>query len=383
MSKSSRTVCIVGGGIGGLVCAQSILQLSKVAGGELNVVLLERTARLGGQIKSKSVLLNEGTVLIEEGAEGFVTRSEVFPRVARMAGMPVDTIVDQIRLADNELGYDPETRKWRVGQLPPGVAAQKLGFQVPDRDRGRGIRSFDLGMSQLVDKIGQNLPDVRFNSDVVSVCNSEGGFSVELRSSEGTLSTLRTDAVVMGIPVSQLQSVWGFHDLPQPSVSPQHNSHVSVHLLVPKSPHVPEPSSFTVPLALQDRFDGLRAVAYVNEKFPRRCPDNSWLFRFYYRPGPNEDLNDSDRWIFAAKETLLEVYGLERSTWSHFSPWSQALPIITKDYLESCRIWKDEIDRKSEGRVAIVGSEVAGAGLEAAAMSGYEAAKKIFNRVSV
>ncbi len=383
MAGNHKTVCIVGGGIAGLVCAQTIQHLARSAGCSMNLILLEKTSRLGGQIKTKNFQFNGRGIIIEEGAEGFVTRSEVFPRVAAMAGLHPHCVVDQIRIADNELGYDTENNKWRVHELPPGVAAQKLGFQVPDRDRGRGIRSFRLGMVQIVDAIGRNLTDVRLNSDVVSVHKKGDDWRVGFRSTDGESSELQADAVVLGIPAANIQQVMR---IPREHKAPpqlQHNSHVSVHLLVPRKSSVPEPSSFTVPIDLQDHFHGLRAVALVNEKFPQRCPDDSWLFRFYYRPNPHDDLKDSGRWISSAKETLREVYGFDSVDCSWFSPWSRALPVISKDYLESCGVWKEEINRLTGGRVAFVGSETTGAGLEAAALSGFDAGSDIFNRLTV
>lgn len=349
----------------------------------VNSILLEKSSRLGGQVKTRTLEMNGRNIVIEEGAEGFVTRSEMFPRVAEMAGLPHDCIVDQIRIADSELIFDKQKDKWRVHDLPPGVAAQKLGFQVPDRDRGRGIRSFRLGMGQLVDGIGRNLPDIRLNSEAIYVQKKASNFSVGFRLSDGSISELKADAVVLGIPAANVSEVIQFTQelqLPRP---PHHNSHVSVHLLIPKNHVVSHLSSFTVPLDLQEHFHGLRAVALVNEKFPQRCPDDSWLFRFYYRPSEMDDLEDGEKWIHKARLALREVYGLDCVTLSWYSPWHRALPVITKDYLESCRVWKEEINRLTGGRVLLVGSETSGAGLEAAAVSGFESGTDIFNRLTV
>lgn len=386
MSGNLRTVCVVGGGIGGLVCAQSLLHMTKSAGINTRIVLLEKSPRLGGQIRTRHILVNGSSVIIEEGAEGFVTRSEVFPRVASYAGMPSESIVDQIRIADNELSYDIGSDKWFVKALPPGLAAQKLGFQVPDRDRGRGIRSFRYGMGQFVRQIESNLPEVRMKSEVRSISVSDSptafkvGFCLDETSSE---SELIADAVVLGVPMHTLHNILKYPGLPEPPPPPGHNSHISVHLLVSRTHAATEPASFTVPNDLQQRFGGLRAVALVNEKFPNRCPDDSWLFRFYYRPTHNHDPSHADHWIGQATRTLDEIFGIRNPTASWFSPWLSILPIINRDHLEACRLWKDEVQRSTSGRVVVVGSEVAGAGLEAAAISGFDAASSIFARLTV
>jgi protoporphyrinogen oxidase len=384
MPGSVKSVCIVGGGIGSLVCAQTISHLSKKAGRVTNIVILEKSPRLGGQIKTHTNNFNENRFIIEEGAEGFVTRSEVFPRVASMAGLSEGSIIDQIRIADNELAYDSDAGIWRVTELPPGMAAQKLGFQVPARDRGKGIRSFRGGMSELVHKIKDNLRDVRINSEATMIKqhSSTGKLHVSFCSEGSILSDIHSDAVVLGIPINCVHRILGFPGLLPPPEAPQHNSHVSVHIMTPRSSEIPEPRSFTIPKELQDHFGGLRAVAFVNEKFAGRCPDDSWLFRFYYRPSNVDDVNDRDRWTNSAVTSLRDIFGLTSIAQTWYSPWSSALPIITRDHLDNCRLWKDHLQQYTLGRLSVVGSEWAGAGLEAAAQSGFEAGSAIFNRLT-
>lgn len=173
---SSKVVCVVGGGISGLAAAQTLVYMSRKRLYPLDVVLLESTARLGGQIRTErfdNLTKVNSRVIIEAGAEGFVTRSTVFPKLGGMAGLGDDQIVDQKRIIDRELRFDPEKRSWGILELAPGVAAQKLGFQVPKEDRGRGIRSFRTGMSQLVEQISSNLEDVRLNSAVTGLSRGD------------------------------------------------------------------------------------------------------------------------------------------------------------------------------------------------------------------
>jgi oxygen-dependent protoporphyrinogen oxidase len=320
-------------------------------------------------------------VVIEAGAEGFVTRSKVFPEVAKLAGVPVDQLANQIRIADNELVWNIAGRKWEIGALEPGVAAQKLGFQVPKEDRGRGIRSFRHGMSQLVDAISQNISDVRLNTYARDI-NVNSNSTVTVSTNVEGLQSLIADHVVLATPLKSIRSLLETTGIPCPILPLSHHSHVSVHALVSsKNGGGDAPKSFTVPAELQQSFGGLRAVSFVNEKFPNRCSDGYWLFRLYYRPSTIESALDESHWISITKRTMKEVYGIEGILWSQYSPWVSQLPTLTPDHLSKCKNFKEEVAERSNGRIHLIGSEVSGAGLEAAATSGYDAASKIIDTV--
>ncbi len=70
-------------------------------------------------------------VIYEEGAEGFVARSSLFPSLAADLGLTAD-LRDQIVLTNFELGEGGA-----IVALEAGEAARKLGFQ------GRTHRFFD------------------------------------------------------------------------------------------------------------------------------------------------------------------------------------------------------------------------------------------------
>ena len=146
----TKHVCIVGGGVSGLVCAQTLKSLVPSMY-RLNISIIEATDRLGGQIDTQKHTLCGGqqAVIIEAGAEGFVSRSTIFPRVAAFAGLDDSEMVSQNRIGDSEVRK--EERGWIIHPLEPGIAEKKLGFQVSKEDRGRGIRSFRTGMSTLVE----------------------------------------------------------------------------------------------------------------------------------------------------------------------------------------------------------------------------------------
>jgi len=375
---AKKTVCVVGGGISGLVCAQTLTSLSKSYNRPLRVILLEASQRLGGQIMTENHSVRNTHVTIEAGAEGFVTRSKVFPEVARLAGVPQDQLVNQIRIADNELRWDADSKRWNIEPLEPGIAAQKLGFQVPKQDRGKGIRSFHNGMSALVNAIGENLSDVRVGSSVRCIDISDSPYEIETSSKNGS-TTITSDAVVLATPLESIRTILNQTGLDCDLSPLVHHSHVSVHLLVPVMDHFELPKSFTVPAELQHSLNGLRAVSFVNEKFPDRCEDGYWLFRFYFRPSSESLAREDVHWRSAAERILSEVYGIGNVMWTSYSPWVSQLPTISQGYLEDCRTFKEMVASRTNNRIQLVGTEVSGAGLEAAATSGYEAAMKILN----
>ena len=379
---SCKVVCVVGGGISGLAAAQTLIHMSRKRGYPLEVVLLERTARLGGQIRTErfdNLTKPNSRVIIEAGAEGFVTRSTVFPRLGGMAGLGDDQIVDQKRIIDRELRFETEKRSWGIVELAPGIAAQKLGFQVPKEDRGRGIRSFRTGMSQLVEQISSNLKDVRLNSAVTGLSRGETGWDITYES-KGTRAVIRSSAVILACPLTVMQSLVGTPKFQGNFPVMSYNSHVSVHLLVPRCPSTREIEGFTVPAELQGNLNGLRACSLVEEKFPDRCDPTSWLLRFYIRPQSDQLIEDDSVWTARATRAFQEVFGCpSQPTWSHVAKWKSALPVITTQHLSMCREFKNEVSELSEGSIRLIGSEVSGAGLDAAAMSGFEAAQQVLD----
>ena len=380
---SSKVVCVVGGGVSGLVAAQTLTSLARRSHKALRVVLLEGSDRLGGQIYTQKHVVPglRDPVIIEAGAEGFVTRSTLFPKVAEMAGLHSNQLVNQGRVADNELVWDESKHEWSIFQLEPGVAAQKLGFQVPKEDRGRGIRSFESGMSQLVDRIGENLADYRLNSHVETIERDANRFRINYKN-RTSYESLTSDAVIVATPLTAMSNVLSPLNL-EWSIKPvAHNSHVSVHVVVPCHAMRRVPQSFTVPEALQSQFGGLRACSFVNEKFPNRCGGDKWLFRFYYRPISVETVRDQHLWLGLAEKAFRDVFGSDHPIcWSHYAPWESALPVITPAHLSTCKEFQLHVKELTKGTVELIGSEVSGAGLEAAATSGYEAAVRLLDRL--
>jgi len=372
-----NTVAVVGGGISGLACARTLLALSN---DRLRVKLFEASNRLGGQIQTIKL---PTPLIVEAGAEGFVARSKIFPRLAEMAGISQQEIVSQISIADNELSENPEDwRRLRITELEPGEAARKLGFQVPKEDRGRGIRSFRNGMGDLVNKLAQGL-EISTESPATSVETVNDGLFRLSYVKEGTLRSFDANTVVLATPLSAMESILAPLGISQQVQRVDHNSHVSVHLLVKKLEGI-SPKSFTVSTELQPKLGGLRACSFLHDKFPGRCDPNNWLFRFYFRPQPDELLQESDKWVNLSRTALERVFGYSQTPlWHHFAPWFKALPVITPEHLNGCASLQAQLQKRFNGSLHICGSEVAGAGLDSAANSGHNVALRIVENIQV
>lgn len=380
---ASMSVVVVGGGISGLACARTLLNASRQRSLGLRVVLFEASPRLGGQVSTQKVHVPgiASPVIVEAGAEGFVARSKIFPELAEMCGMEKSQIVHQIRIADNELQKDPSHSKLSIVELEPGVAAQKLGFQVSKEDRGRGIHSFRSGMSDLVENLATNV-DVHTSSRVTGIESLDGGFRVSY-TNDGSEYSCFASSVVIATPLSCIRgllSSLGFEWRMNRPLS--HNSHVSIHFLLNRSDGV-APKSFAVSHSLQTRFGGLRACSFLHDKFPDRCDPEYWLFRFYFRPSSDDSLAVPDGWNLCARKVLEDVFGCRSDPlWQHFAPWKSSLPIITPEHLTECRLAHAHLISRFRGLVDVCGSETAGAGLDAAATSGHDAAKRVLQKIS-
>lgn len=375
-----KRICIVGGGISGLVCAHTLKMSAARSGLHLKITVLERMHRLGGQIHTQNLLANGSRAIVESGAEGFVARSELFPALAVSSGVGESQIVSQSRIADYEL--QRRNGDWAIEPLLPGEAAQKLGFQVPAKDRGRGIRSFRCGMGQLVSRLGETIPDVHFGCrvDKVSLTEFNDALAIEFVEN-GRIAEIKADHVVLSVPWDELKRIVSTPtgDIIHPTIN--HSSHVSIHVLTRKMSGV-NPRSFTVPEDLQAQFSGLRAVSFMEDKFRGRCDDDKWLFRFYFRPAESSLVESEDLWLSVARDTLRCVLGIDAVIWAHYSPWKDTLPVFKPDHADTRAKTLEDIRVIFGDKINLIGSEVWGAGLEVAAQSGRNAANEILSNLA-
>ncbi len=151
-----KTIAIVGGGLTGLTVA-----FRRARAGD-RVTVFEASSRVGGQLWT----VREDGWIVELGAEGFVARSEVVPRLAHDLGMADPTARgDRDRDVAWSMPLDQRERtsyRFEGGTLralAPGEAAEALRFQVAPSDKGAGIRTFVGGMQTLADVLATALGD--------------------------------------------------------------------------------------------------------------------------------------------------------------------------------------------------------------------------------
>lgn len=154
-------------------------------------------------------------------------------------------------------------------------------------------------------------------------------------------------------------------------------SHVSVYCLVRELSESEGWHSFSIPADMQSDFDGLRAVALVDEKFPGRSPPGTALFRCYYRPRTEPLRNWSDdEWSQLASRALMKICSLADHDVlaSYVSRWDSALPVFNDEYRAAVEKLRGSV---ADQHVHLIGAAFAGAGIEAAVKSGEDAAVEI------
>jgi protoporphyrinogen/coproporphyrinogen III oxidase len=107
----NRRVVVVGGGIAGLAAAHRLIELNKEKSLDIEVVLLEASARLGGTIATERV----GDFLVEAGPDSFITEKPWALRLCARLGL-------SSRLVSTEAAYQKiyVVHKGRVEPLPEG-----------------------------------------------------------------------------------------------------------------------------------------------------------------------------------------------------------------------------------------------------------------------
>jgi len=362
---SMQRIAVIGGGIAGLTVA---LRREKLGD---RVSLFEAGARVGGQLSSET---HDGFV-IEHGAEGFVARSEVVPRLALEAGI-AERIVEQL-----------EQRSFRFDgrglvELLPGEAGRLLGFQVPPDDLGRGIRSFWQGMAELPARLALTLGsriDLHLQRAIARVTPRHGG--VTLLDAHG--ESLDFDVAVVATNARSAASLLG-DALGAPALALQDSpllSSLTVTLAYPREAiaHPLDGTGFIVPEP--EQLAGLRAVTFSSSKLPNRAPADHVLLRLFFRPSEHElsTLSDGD-WSERAERSLASALPIRGPAQRSFvSRWPNALPVF--DAAQRARVEALETALRQHGHpIWLAGAAFHGSGIDAAIRSGEATTLAISSR---
>ena len=348
---SQERVVVIGAGLAGLAVAARLQSAGR------KVLLLEASSRTGGQIHT----FREPNLVVELGAEGFVARSRAVPALCGLVGLET-ALVDQLTTDT----YAIEDGGLKL--LPPGEAARRLGFQVPEEELGRGIRSLELGMGQLIDALVLKLGAQRLELNVAVKALRCEAASVVVERGDGKLEA--ADAVVLATPARPAAALIAPLELNEaaPLASAPLMSNVSVNLLYRRAqfPALPAGSGLIFPEAFASV--GLRALSLVDHKFAGRAPADAALLRVFFRPqGDALAAWTDERFVAEATSAIAEVLavlgGPERS-W--VSRWADALPVFSPPH--KAQAAAADVALQALG-IHVTGSAFHGAGIDAAVAS--------------
>jgi oxygen-dependent protoporphyrinogen oxidase len=348
---SEERVVVVGAGLAGLAVA------TRLAGAGRPVLVLEASPRAGGQLHT----WREPGLVVELGAEGFVARSRAVPALCSLVGLEA-ALVDQLTTATYAL------ENGALVLLPPGEAARRLGFQVPEEELGRGIRSLQLGMGQLIDALVAKLGTQRIELGVSVTALRRGVKALVVERSDGKLEA--ATAVVVATPArlaAPLVAALGLPETAALATAPL-MSNVSVNLLYRRAQFSSYPAGSGLIFPEVFAGLGLRALSLVEQKFAGRVPAGAALLRVFFRPQA-EALTawPDERYVAeaaAAIAQVLPVSGAPERSW--VSRWADALPVFTPAH--KAQVAAADAALQAHG-VHVTGSAFHGAGIDAAAAS--------------
>jgi protoporphyrinogen/coproporphyrinogen III oxidase len=361
-----RRTAVVGGGLAGLTIA-----LRRAAAGD-RVTLLEAAPRIGGQLWTERA----GGFIVEHGAEGFVARSEAVPTLASAVGVGGELVGQE---TFKSFGFDGA----RLLELGPGEAAAFLGFQVPRDELGKGIRTFRLGMGQLIEALegavrameDDGRVDVRPASAVASLAPAAaGGWRLALAGG----GALDADAVVLATHAAGAAALLGdtFGDPARALRGAPTLSSVTVALAYPRAAveHPLDGTGFVVAEAHQ--LHGFRACTFTTSKFAARAPAGRVALRLFFRPEPADlaQMGD-DAWAARAEASLarvLPVRGPAERAW--VSRWADALPVVNPEHTRRVQALEQAL---AGSGVHLAGSAFHGSGIDAAVRSAEAAAARV------
>jgi protoporphyrinogen/coproporphyrinogen III oxidase len=345
-------IVVIGGGLAGLVAAYKLIHARHT------VLVIEADTRFGGQLHTEQ---RDG-YLIEHGAEGFVARSEVVPRLAHQIGIGNELIGQSLT---RSLGY----RAGELRELASGEAAALLGFQVPPDDTGAGVRTFRRGMGSFIQALRQNLEtDVELRVGFRARQIERRSRDYEIRDDAGV--SVLAERIVVATSARMagelLSPVVG-----EAALAPGRSrvlSSVTVSLAFDRDavPHPLDATGFVI--ATDDQLHGARACTFTSSKFAERAPEGRVSLRVFMRPDAREQKTLADATYCArALEVLNRVLGIEAAPLHRWvSRWPDALPVFDAESKQAV-VTLETVLKGS--RIALAGSAFHGSGIDAALRS--------------
>jgi protoporphyrinogen/coproporphyrinogen III oxidase len=344
-------IAVIGGGIAG-----ASLAFWRARRGD-EVTLFEAARGLGGQLCT----VREAGYIVEQGAEGFVAGSEVVAALARELGIAA-SLTGQ--LTSRSYVFDGDA----LHELARGEAAQVLGFQVPQRELGQGIRAFKNGMAELVEGLARELEtiaDLRVGSRVKRLTPRGGKLAVEANEATALVDRVfvatdaRSAAALLapsfGAPATELARAKTL-------------SSVTVSLAYRRSAIAHELGGTGFVVAEEAQREGFRACTFTSSKLAPRAPEGHALLRAFFRPSADDiALLDDAAWVKRAERRLADVLAPnEPPQHSWVMRWPDALPVF--DAEQRARVTELEGALAGSG-VSLAGSAFHGSGIDAALRS--------------
>jgi oxygen-dependent protoporphyrinogen oxidase len=351
-----RHLAVIGAGVAGLTVA-----FRRSALGE-RVSVFEASARLGGQLHTEHA---EG-FLIEHGAEGFVAGSDALAQLAAALGIGRELREQLVR---ESCHFDGS----RLTRLGPGEAGKLLGFQVGARALGRGIQSFQQGMSAIVEALRARLgAQIRLESPIRALQRAPGGgFRLELGSGEAQPCDALVIATSAADAARLLGPVWGVPAAELARSEALSSVTVSLAYARDRLPHALDATGFVV--AEEAQVEGFRACTFASSKLPGRAPPGYALLRLFFRPTSAQLRDETDaEWVLRAERCAALAFGpLAPAERAWVSRWDRALPVFDAEH--GARVKALEAALAGSG-VLLAGAAFHGAGIDGAVRSAEAAA---------
>jgi protoporphyrinogen/coproporphyrinogen III oxidase len=352
-------IAILGAGLAGLTAAYRLLERG------IDVEVFEHAGRVGGQLLTAKA----GGFVVEQGAEGYVARSEALPALARAIGMESQILEQRERTS-----YRFEGGALR--ELGPGEAAAQLEFQVAKRDFGAGIKTFRDGMGSLTEHLAAEIRErapIHLERGVRALAPEADGVSV----ADETRAT-RFDGAIVALTSAGTSEVLreAFGEVASVLSDAATLSSVTVSLAYSQNGFGRSLNGTGCVLA--EPVDGCRAMTFTSAKFEHRSPDDAVSLRVFFRPVEDEIESLADgAWVARARHIVSLVLGVRSEPcWHWVSRWDRALPVFSDAHHERAQALVRAV---APHRIRLAGSALFGSGIDAAVRSAEAAASDIAN----